>query len=55
MFFWIKIAIKEVLGQTLASYYSVNLVEDQNKRNIFKVNLKRDQLDISTNFTKSII
>jgi hypothetical protein len=51
----IKMAIKKVLGQTLASYYSVNLVEDQNKQNIFKVNLKKDQLDISTNFTKSVI
>ena len=51
----IKMAIKKVLGQTLASYYSVNLVEDQDKRNIFKVNLKKGQLDVSTNFTDSTI
>jgi hypothetical protein len=51
----IKMAIKREIGQTLASYYSVNLVEDQNKQIIFKVNLKKEQLDISTNFTNSTI
>jgi hypothetical protein len=51
----IKMAIKAVLGQTLANYYSVNLVEDKNKQSLFKVNLKKEQLEISPNFTKSII
>jgi hypothetical protein len=51
----IKMAIKIVLGETLANYYSVNLVEDLDKQSLFKVNLKEEQLEISPNFTKSTI
>lgn len=51
----IKMAIKEKLGQTLANYYSVNLVEDQNNQILFKVNMKKELLDISPHFTKSSI
>jgi hypothetical protein len=48
----IRRALIDKLGQTLSNYYSVNLVEDQNKQNFFKVKLKKENLDISTNFYK---
>jgi hypothetical protein len=45
----IKEAIEDKLGQILANYYCVNLVEEQNQ-SLLKVNLKEELLDISPRF-----
>jgi hypothetical protein len=46
----IKIALTQKLGLILTNYYHVNLVEDQNHQNIFKVNLTPENLEIDVSF-----
>lgn len=46
----IKEALTGALGKTLTNYYHVNLTEDQNNHNIFKVSLTNDYLDIDPKF-----
>jgi hypothetical protein len=46
----IKEALVNVLGATLTNYYHVNLTEDQNNRNIFRVGLNYDNLEIDPKF-----
>jgi hypothetical protein len=46
----IKEALIKELGVTLANYYHVNLVEDQDDKTIFKVNLTHEYLDIDPKF-----
>ena len=46
----IRIALKEKLGDTISNYYAVNLTEDQNKQNIFKVPLTEDQFEVDPRF-----
>jgi hypothetical protein len=46
----IKEALVNVLGDTLTNYYHVNLTEDQNNRNIFRVSLNNDYLEIDPKF-----
>jgi hypothetical protein len=46
----IRTALKEKLGDTISNYYAVNLTEDQNKQNIFKVPLTEDQFEVDPRF-----
>lgn len=48
----IKMVLIQQLGQTLSNFYHVNLVENKENQNIFKVNLTRDYLDIDPKFLK---
>ncbi len=48
----IKDGLKTELGDVLASYYTVNLVEDENHKMLFKVSLTEDQLEIHPTFLK---
>lgn len=48
----IRKALKVKLGEVLANFYSLNLISDKNKQNIFKVPLSNDQFEIHPKFTK---
>jgi len=48
----IKMALKEKLGEALSNMYAVNLVQDPNSQNIFKVPLSDDQFEIHLKFEK---
>jgi len=48
----IKMVLVQQLGQTLSNFYHVNLVENKDNQNIFKINLTRDYLDINPKFLK---
>ena len=48
----IKMALKEKLGETLSNLYTVNLVQDLDKQNIFKIPLTLGQFEIHLKFEK---
>ena len=48
----IRKALIVKLGEVLANFYSLNLISDKNKQNIFKVPLSNDQFEIHSKFKK---
>lgn len=48
----IKEALIRALGTTLTNYYHVNLVENDDRQGVYKVNLNNDYIDLDVNFIK---
>lgn len=46
----LKEALTKVLGATITNYYHVNLVEDENRQELYKVNLASENIDIDPKF-----
>lgn len=46
----LKTALKQVLGSTLTNYYHINLVGDERKGGLYKVNLTADFIEMNSRF-----